>query len=127
MKHTTQTELVNYAIDYLRENTPDCYGCDLHNEIFNSDYYIIGRYDAEQWLTNNGGIFNLIDDVKEYEEDNFGEVNTNLSEPENIVNMVVYIYGEEILSKSKTLQDNWGNRLQEEDIEAIITELENLI
>lgn len=127
MKHTTQTELVNYAIDYLKENTPDCYGCDLHNEIFNSDYYIIGRYDAEKWLINNGGIFNLIDEVKGYEQDNFGKISTTLSEPEHIVNMVVYIYGEEILNNCKKLTRKWSFKLQPEDIEAIIAELENLI
>jgi hypothetical protein len=127
MKHTTQTELVNFAIEHIKDCQPSCYGCDLHNEIFNSDYYIIGRYEAEQWLTNNGGTFHNIDLVKEYEQSNFGEVNTDLSEPERIVNMVVYILGEEVLSVSKTLQSKWNNRLDDEDLEAIINELENSI
>ena len=127
MKQTTQNELVNFAIDHIKDCQPSCYGCDLHHEIFNSDYYIIGRYEAEQWLNENGGIFHNIDLVKEYEQSNFGEVNTDLSEPERIVNMVVYILGEEILNESQTLQSKWDNRLDDEDLEAIINELENSI
>jgi hypothetical protein len=121
------TELINFAIDHIKDCQPSCYGCDLHNEIFNSDYYIIGRYEAEQWLTNNGGVFHNIDLVKEYEQSNFGEVNTDLSEPEHIVNMVVYILGEEVLSVSKTLQSKWNNKLDDEDLKAIINELQNSI
>ncbi len=127
MNNNTKTELVNFAIDHIKDCQPSCYGCDLHNEIFNSDYYIIGYYYAEQWLLNNGGTFYNIDLVKEYEESNFGEVNTDLSEPEHIVNMVVYILGEEVLSVSKTLQSKWNNKLDDEDLEAIINELQNSI
>ena len=127
LSNEAYNELVQYAIDYLKDNQPGCYGCDLHNEIFNSDYYIIGRYQAEQWLTKNIGVFTAIDEIKYYEESNFGEVNTDFSEPEKVVNMLVYIIGEEILNESSTLQDNWDSRLSDEDIEAIINELTELL
>ena len=127
LSNEAYNELVQYAIDYLKDNQPGCYGCDLHNEIFNSDYYIIGRYQAEQWLVKHIGIFNAIDEIKEYEEGNFGEVNTDLSEAEKVVNMLVYIIGEEILGESETLRDNWDSRLSDEDIEAIINELTELL
>jgi hypothetical protein len=68
---------------------------DLHNEIFNTDYYIIGTYEAKKWLGDFA--FEAIDKIKEYEEDNFGEVNTDLSDPEKVVNMYVYIIGEELI------------------------------
>jgi ATP-dependent protease Clp ATPase subunit len=67
---------------------------ELHHEIFNTDYYIIGRYQAIKWLSDE--VFNVINFIKEYENNNFGEVNTDFSEPEKIVNMYVYIVGEEI-------------------------------
>jgi hypothetical protein len=127
MNNNTKTELVNFAIDHIKDCQPSCYGCDLHNEIFNSDYYIIGYYYAEQWLLNNGGTFYNIDLIKEYEESNFGEVMTDFSSAEKVVNMVVYILGEEVLSVSKTLQSKWNNRLDDEDLEAIINELQNSI
>ena len=117
-------ELKQHAIDYIKDNEPTCYGCDLHNEIFNSDYYIIGRYQAEQWLVKHIGVFNAIGEIKEYEESNFGEVNTDLSESEKVVNMLVYIAGEEILSNIEALSDNWNNRLDEESCKLIIEELE---
>ena len=117
-------ELKQHAIDYIKDNEPTCYGCDLHSEIFNSDYYIIGRYQAEQWLVKHIGVFNAIGEIKEYEESNFGEVNTDLSESEKVVNMIVYIAGEEILSNIESLSDNWNNRLDEEVCKLIIEDLE---
>jgi hypothetical protein len=116
-------EVKNMAIKHLK-NTPDCYGCDLHNEIYNTDYFIIGRYQAEQWLIANYGIFAAIDTIKTYENDNFGEVNTDLSESEKVVNMLVYIIGEEVLNESETLQNSWDLHLNDEICEAIIKELE---
>ena len=124
LSNEAYNELVQHAIDHLKDNQPNCYGCDLHNEIFNSDYYIIGRYQAEQWLTKNIGVFTAIDEIKYYEESNFGEVNTDFSEAEKVVNMLVYIIGEEILNESSTLQDNWNNRLDEENCKLILEELE---
>ena len=70
---------------------------DLHHEIFNTDYYIIGRYEATKWLGDQ--VFNIINIIKEYENDNFGEVNTDFSEVEKVVNMYVYIIGEEIVNE----------------------------
>ena len=69
---------------------------ELHHEIFNTDYYIIGTYKATQWL--GADAFDAIGMVKDYELDNFGEVYTDLSNAERVVNMVVYIIGEEIVA-----------------------------
>ena len=73
------------------------YVSDLHNDIFNTDYYIIGRYQAKQWM--GGDAFDMIGDVVEYEKDNFGELCTDLSEPERVLNMWVYIQGEQIIDE----------------------------
>jgi hypothetical protein len=78
------------GIDWIQDNIDD-----LHHECFNTDYYIIGRYQAEQWLGNNA--FQVINTIKEYEQDNFGEVSTDFSDPEKVVNMYVYIIGELII------------------------------
>ena len=43
-------------------------------------------------------MFNVIQFIKEYEENNFGEVSTDFSNAENVVNMYAYIIGEEIVS-----------------------------
>ena len=120
----TLKELASYAIDKLNDRIGiNVFGADLHNEIFNTDYYIIGYYQAEQWLIKNTGVFNGIGIVQDYEKDNFGEVTSDLSSSENVCNMVVYIAGEEVLQQSETLQENWNNELTEEDCNNIVKEL----
>ena len=85
-------ELKDYDVEAFNQLVEDN---ELHNEIFNTDYYIIGTFEAKQWLADK--VFDVIDYIKEYEQDNFGEVTTDLSNPERVVNMFVYIRGEEIL------------------------------
>lgn len=85
-------ELKEYDIESFNQLVEDG---ELHNELFNTDYYIIGTYEAKQWLSDK--VFDVIDCIKEYEEANFGEVHTDLSEPEKVVNMYVYILGEQII------------------------------
>ena len=96
-----QEEIKSYALDRIKELKD--HGSfdqlvkdgDLHNEIFNTDYYIIGTFEAKKWLSDQ--VFDIIEYIKEYEQDNFGEVTTDLSSPEKLVNMYVYILGEKIL------------------------------
>lgn len=84
-------EALEYNPDFINENRDD-----LHHEAFNIDYYIIGRNKAIKWLGED--VFNIIETIKQYELDNFGEVTTDFSEPEKIVNMYTYIIGENIVS-----------------------------
>lgn len=72
------------------------YYCDLHNEVFNTDYYIIGTYEAREALKEYD-VFKAIELVQDYEKFNFGEVYTDISNPERLINMVYYIIGEEVL------------------------------
>ena len=118
-------EILSYAIDRLKDLGTGAHADDLHNEIFNTDYFIIGYYQAEQFL-KKVGIFKAIEVVKEYEENNFGEVNTDFSSSEKVCNMYVYIIGEEILNSSrtlKTLRNENGGRLNEEEVNKIVREL----
>jgi|GEM_PF-1528478 len=126
--NTINSEVLSHGIDGLTNvNADSTYGCDLHNELFNQDYFIIGYYNAEQFLKNTSeGVFGAINLVKEYEESNFGAVSTDLSSSEKVANMYAYIKGEEILNESKTLRDNWDNYLTREDLYAIKLELEEL-
>lgn len=128
LERTNLVELVNYTIDKLNDlKGSSVYGCDLHHELFNTDYFIIGYYAAEQWLIKNTGVFTAIDIIKDYEESNFGEVNTDLSSSEKVCNMLVYILGEEILQESEYLQTVWDNYLTDDDFEAIINDLKDFI
>ena len=118
-------ELKDYTIEgleYLKGTNPEA--SDVHHEIFNTDYFIIGYAAAEEWLDKNVGSFEAIRTIQEYEKFNFGEVNTDLSSSENVCNMYTYIKGEEILNESKTLSRLWNRKLDDEDLQDIINEIE---
>ena len=95
----------NEIIEYTEEQISYHLSCDedylnndiseIHHDLFNTDYYIIGTYKAKKWLGDMA--FDVIGDIKEYEENEFGELYTDLSDAEKVVNMWVYIVGEHIL------------------------------
>lgn len=97
---------------------------EIHNEVYNTDYFVIGRWKAEQYLQQHRGVFSAIGEVLEYEESNFGEVTTDLSEAEHVCNMLAYIYGERLLNDLETITDNWDEDLTEELQAEILAELE---
>ena len=99
--HDKEQEITEYAKDRVQEiydYDPDKLKeiSDLHHEIFNESYYLVGYYQARVWM--GADAFECIGAVKEYEQGNFGESYTDLSCPERVANMYVYIVGEEILS-----------------------------
>jgi hypothetical protein len=91
-------ELTEHIEEYVNSN--DTQGIDLgdlHNSIFNEDYYIIGYYNAEKWLKrHNIGVFEGVKFCQEYEEQNFGEFR-QYDNAEQLVNMIAYIIGEELI------------------------------
>jgi hypothetical protein len=117
-----------HAIDGLNDmiGYGEVEASELHNRLFNEDYFIIGYYQAEKWLDENGGVFNAIESIKEYEQNNFGEVNTDFSNAESVANMYAYILGEELLGESRELQNMWNRKLDDDDLQEIIDELEDL-
>lgn len=127
MTNTMTEEIYQHAIDRLTEMKDykeEHYACDLHHYIFNEDYYIIGHYNAREWIKkHNLDVFTMIDRVVQYEEDHFGKSETDISSPERVVNMFVYIEGEEILHESDHLQDIWNDECTTEDYEQIIKDL----
>lgn len=83
---------------------------DIQMNTTNVDPWIIGTYKAAQALekfdvkdmlytsTNLTGVFGAIEYIKYYETDQFGTVNTDLSDPEKVAGMVTYINMECVLS-----------------------------
>ena len=109
-------------LDDANNYVVDQYACDLHHVLCNEDYFIIGTYQAKKFLGDS--VFEAIEYIKEYENDNFGEVSTKFDDPEKVVNMLAYIIGEEILRTSNHLNDKWDSRLNFDDAEIISKELE---
>lgn len=110
-------DVKNYIIQQLNDDVGlDQHISDLHHYLLNEDYFIIGCYKAEQWLKKDS-IFNAIEIIKEYEESNFGQVSTDLSNSENVANMLAYILGEQILYNNDTYQlfNRFHNEYLDED------------
>jgi len=76
---------------------------DLHHHAFNTDYYIIGTQKAIEWMGSKS--WDIMNFVRSYEVDNFGELHTDLSNPERLVNMYTYIIGEQIVNEFVTLRE----------------------
>jgi hypothetical protein len=100
MKASIKTELNDYIENLIvdgvltSENRED-----WHFHAFNEDYYIIGYYQSSEWLKNHGiGELEAAGICTQYEIDNFGEVGKVYNNSEQVVNMLVYIYGEELIN-----------------------------
>jgi hypothetical protein len=104
-----KNEITEYFNDFIKENSNSLndndFIEDLHHHCFNTDYFIIGTYKATQWLEDQ--TFNVINFIKEYEMDHFGEVTTDFSNPEQVLNMYVYIIGEDIVNEYKEKNNLW--------------------
>ena len=121
-KHAEMKEQAITDIIEALENGFDGYYCELHNEVFNTDYYIIGTYQAKEALKEYD-VFDAIELVQTYEKDNFGEIFTDLSNPENLINMVYYIVGDEVIGEMydiKEFNDGWNDQADEETNAVII-------
>jgi hypothetical protein len=110
------------------ENGYDGYYCDLHNEVFNTDYYIIGTYKAKEALKEYD-VFEAIELVRDYEMDNFGEVYTDLSDPEKLINMLYYIIGDDVICDMNGIavfNVNWDEIADEETNKKILKAMEEM-
>lgn len=69
---------------------------DVFNDLFNSDYYIIGYREAEDALKEYG-IFKALEEVQKFDVENFGEWDTDYADPEKVANMLEYIHASEYM------------------------------
>ena len=88
------TEHLNETIENIGSNE------EIHFHAFNEDYYIIGYYQAEQWLKKHGlEVFEAIGICQEFEKEHFGELQTTYDNAETLVNHLVYWYGLELCNE----------------------------
>ena len=114
---------------YVANRLDDGYGkesnaSDLHQHLCNENYFIVGTHKAKQFCAAQA--FDICNKIKNYEESNFGECSTDLSDPEKVANMFCYIVGEEILQESYRLHKAWNEYLTDEDYEEIKLEVQSL-
>ncbi|QDP48245.1 MAG: hypothetical protein Unbinned585contig1001_15 [Prokaryotic dsDNA virus sp.] len=98
MKESVKQELTAY----INENKND-YSEELHYHLFNQDYYLIGYHQCQEWLDQHDiSVFEALETIREYEDFHFGECKS-YTNAEQTVNMLVYIYGEELLTEMELI------------------------
>lgn len=103
------------------ENGYDGYLCELHNEVFNTDYEYTYTSDAKEML-NLYDTFEAIGEVQDYEQSNFGFINTDLLSPCDVANMIWYIIGEEALQELMEAECDklWNEKIDEVERKVLI-------
>ena len=95
------------------------HACDLHHYTYNEPEFYIYYANAERDLGEIGA-FAAIGCVQKYEQDHFGRVYTDLSDPCRVANMLVYIIGEEILYRifgdTEYFREKWDSQLTSDDL-----------
>jgi hypothetical protein len=117
MKDSILKELRQHLIEQITDqyNDDDDDFDELHHEAFNEDYYIIGYYEANEWLKKHGvDAFDAIEYVIDQEKQHFGESSLNYDDinSERIVNLLVYFAGFDVIPNCN-LSDITKNELLE--------------
>ena len=108
MKESIKQELTQYVVDLysegvLKENNRE----EWHHLAFNEDYYLIGYYNCSEWLKkHNLDPYDAIAICQDYEIEMFGGFSKRYDNAETTVNMLVYIYGEEIINELMSWSDS---------------------
>ena len=132
---STQTyveqEIIQHALDGLTEilngmDDSDVYDTDdLHNSLFNQDYFIIGHYNASRFMEKNQlDAFDLIFFVQDWEEENFGSTSTSV-DGESMVNMYAYIRGEQLLNELNSLE--FGEKYTKSQMTDVFLEVNEML
>ena len=101
MNTSVKQELSNHILDaindgFIHDENKD----DWHFHLFNEDYYLIGYYQCNEWLKrHNIDAFEAIGICQDWEESVLGEKQKTYDNAEVTVNMLVYVWGEELLNE----------------------------
>ena len=101
MKASIKEELNAYVSDLINEAVlTDNNRDDWHYLAFNEDYYIIGYYQASEWLKKHDlDPWEAIGFCQTWEVENGMMPPRQYGNSEETVNMLAYIYGEEIINE----------------------------
>ena len=100
------------------------YAFDLHSELYNAKQHYILYAHAKEAVAELD-MWECIGAVQKYEQDQFGEVYTPLSDACRVANMVVSIMGYELLDAiycdTEYFGDKWNDRLSAGDLADMLT------
>ena len=110
-------------VDVLTTLDRPCAG-DLHHTLYSEPHHYIYYINAEE-VTAELDVWECIGAVQKYEQDQFGEVYTPLSDACRVANMVVSIMGYELLDaiygETAYFGDKWNEQLTDEDLADMLT------
>ena len=95
-------EIKDYIYDQIENIDTDNNLTELHQLCCNEDYFIIGINRAKKFCGDE--VFNIIDIIRDYEQSNFGKLETPL-QPEEVANMFCYIVGDIIINEAVNYLD----------------------
>ena len=115
IRNLIKDEIKDMIMDY-----EDVYGCDLAYEMYNNNYYIIGTYEAKQFLKE---YFDDMTECLEQHEEEFGKTYPDVTNPEKVATLLALFVAQDVLYESKTLDKCWNDRLEESDLKHIAKEI----
>lgn len=102
MRESIKTELTDHLIGCIADGVlTDDNQEDWHHHAFNESEYLVYYARCDKWLLEHDiDVFEGIRICQDYERDNFGEdAVRRYTDSEKLVNMLVYIYGEELIGE----------------------------
>ena len=100
------------------------YAGDLHSYLYNAQQHYIYYTTAKEAVAELD-VWECIGAVQKYEQAQFGEVYTPLSDACRVANMVVSIMGYELLDAiygdTKYFEDKWDDQLSAKDLATMLT------
>lgn len=118
------TNLKNQIREEIKERLDELegiYTCDAMNELYNRDYYIIGTYQAKEFLKEN--FDELFEALEDYQE-NIGQQYPDITNPEKMASLTVLYIADQVWNELETVKELWNDELTEEDLQQIKDELE---
>jgi len=121
----------NHALSRLEEGYSG-YGCDLHNYLFNEDYFVMyhsnAKKIADKWEVD---AFELVEYNIDQERDNYGECywinEKNKLNWESQINLATYWLGQELLDEiQEELEDYWDSEMTKEDVDKVFVLIDNI-
>lgn len=131
MKTNNQTDkqpkIFEVVKSALLDNLTDLdapYACDIHHHLYNEDEHFIYYSEADK-AADELGVWECVGVVQKYEQVYFGSIYTSLSDSCQVVNMVIYIMGQELLHKiygdTKYFNKKWNDRLTDDELDKMLT------